>query len=220
MLAASKYLDLNPEAVVADVRGAFVKSNVVPDWVEMDVIHPEKGGTEHEYDEALTKVMRLLLALSQAPFPTHFSDKGKIISPNLLSKDNDLWTLYLDIRAMTNDGSAVKESFEEIFRGKLDVFSLQVHSGVGFVNSDPESRLIKAASFALQKEDIPVQIVEGFGGSDSRYFAGEGSDVFDFGPNGDNLHGANEWVSLSSLTQNAEFFHTLIELLARDKSPV
>ena len=147
-------------------------------------------------------------------------DKGKIISPNLLSKESDLWTLYLDIRAMTNDAEAVKASFQEAILGKLDVFSLTVHAGVGYVESDPSSRLIRAASFALKKMGIPVQLVEGFGGSDSRYFAGEGSDVFDFGPRGDNLHGANEWVSISSLSENAEFFFTLVELLARDKSPV
>ena len=220
MLTASKYLDLNPEAVVADVKGAFVKSNVVPDWIEMDVIHPQKSGTEYEYDIALTNIMRVLLSLSQAPFPTRPSDKGKIISPNLLSKESDLWTLYLDIRAMTNDAEAVKASFQEAILGKLDVFSLTVHAGVGYVESDPSSRLIRAASFALKKMGIPVQLVEGFGGSDSRYFAGEGSDVFDFGPRGDNLHGANEWVSISSLSENAEFFFTLVELLARDKSPV
>ncbi|MGQ4911663.1 MAG: M20/M25/M40 family metallo-hydrolase [Candidatus Thorarchaeota archaeon] len=220
MLAASKYLDLNPEAVVVAVRGAFVKSNVVPDWVEIDVVHPEEGGEEYEYDQALTDIMRSLLAISQVPFPTRPSDKGTIISPNLLSKDSDLWTLYCDIRAMTNDAEAVTQSFQEALRGKIDIFSLQVHPGVGYVESDPDSRLIRAARFALEKEGIPVQLIEGFGGSDSRYFAGQGADLFDFGPRGDNLHGANEWVSLSSLKENAEFFYTLVELLAREKSPV
>jgi succinyl-diaminopimelate desuccinylase len=35
MIAASKYLDLNPQAVVESVNGAFLKGNVVPDWVEI-----------------------------------------------------------------------------------------------------------------------------------------------------------------------------------------
>ncbi|MGY5862568.1 MAG: M20/M25/M40 family metallo-hydrolase, partial [Candidatus Thorarchaeota archaeon] len=60
----------------------------------------------------------------------------------------------------------------------------------------------------------------GSGASDSRYLAGQGADLFDFGPEGDNLHGPNEWVSLASLKQNAAFFHTLLEVLSRDKSPV
>ena len=46
MLAACKYLDLNPEFCVHDIRGAFVKSNVVPDWVELDVIHPSESGED------------------------------------------------------------------------------------------------------------------------------------------------------------------------------
>ena len=220
MLTASKYLDQNPEAVVADVRGGFVKSNVVPGWVEMDVIHPESSGSELSYDENLTDAMRLLLAISQAAFPTKHSDKGKIISPNLLAKEEDLWTIYFDIRGMTNDGESVKKSIEDAVRGHLDLFSLKVVTGVGYVESDPDSRLIKAMRWALEKEGVSYKLIEGFGGSDSRYFAGQGSDLFDFGPEGDNLHGANEWVSLSSIRENAEVFHTLLEVLSRDKSPV
>jgi succinyl-diaminopimelate desuccinylase len=220
MLTASKYLDLNPHTVVSDLRGGFVKSNVVPDQVEMDVVHPDPRGAEYTVDLALTDIMRSLLAISQAAFPTRRSDKGTIISPNLLSKEDDLWTLYCDIRAMTNDGETVQKAIDEAIRGKLDLFSLKVNAGVGYVDSDPDSRLIRAAKWALEKEGIPVTVVEGFGGSDSRYFAGDRADVFDFGPRGDNLHGPNEWVSLSSLSENAEFFHTLVEVLSREKSPV
>ena len=220
MLTASKYLDQNPESVVVDVRGGFVKSNVVPGWVEMDVIHPVSSGSELAYDENLTDAMRVLLAISQAAFPTKHSDKGKIISPNLLSKEEDLWTLYFDIRAMTNDGESVKKSIEDAVRGHLEPFSLKVVNGVGYVESNPDSRLIKAMRWALEKEGVTTKLVEGFGGSDSRYFAGQGADLFDFGPEGDNVHGANEWVSLSSITKNAEVFHTLLDVLSRDKSPI
>lgn len=220
MLAASKYLDLNPDVVVSQIRGAFVKSNVVPDWIELDVVHPDDTATEVVYDATLTRIMQLLLSISQAAFPTKHSDKGKIVSPNLLSKENDLWTLYCDIRAMTNDGDEVKKSIEDAIGDSLDVFSLKVSSGAGYVESDPTSKLIKAMQWALEKEGVPYQIIEGFGGSDSRYFAGQGSDLFDFGPEGDNLHGANEWVSLSSLKKNAEIFHRLLEVLTREKSPI
>ena len=163
MLTASKYLDQNPESVVVDVRGGFVKSNVVPGWVEMDVIHPEASGSDLSYDENLTDAMRLLLAISQAAFPTKHSDKGKIISPNLLSKEDDLWTLYFDIRAMTNDGASVKKSIEDAVRGHLELFSLNVVTGVGYVESDPDSRLIKAMRWALEKEGVTTKLIEGFG---------------------------------------------------------
>ncbi|MFW9975017.1 MAG: M20/M25/M40 family metallo-hydrolase [Candidatus Thorarchaeota archaeon] len=220
MIAASKYLDLNPRAVVQTVRGAFLKGNVVPDWIEMDVIHPETSGTESSYDAALTDLMRALLPLSLTAFPTRPSDKGTNICPNILSKEKDLWTLYVDIRSMTNDGETVKAAFEEMLKGRVELFSLNVHSGVGYVDCDPDSRLIKAAKWALEKEGISYRITEGFGGSDSRYFAGEGADLFDFGPKGDNVHGANEWVSIESLKENANVFHTMIEILTREKSPI
>ena len=220
MLVASKYLDLNPDVVVSQVRGSFVKSNVVPDWVEMDIIHPDSKGSELTYDITLTNIMRQLLAISQAAFPTRYSDKGKIVSPNLLSKEDDLWTLYCDIRAMTNDNEAVKKAIEDAIESKIELFSLRVSSGAGFVESDPDSQLIRAMKWALAKEEVPVRLVEGFGGSDSRYFSGHGSDLFDFGPEGDNLHGANEWVSLSSIQKNAEVFYRLLEVLTREKSPI
>ena len=117
-------------------------------------------------------------------------------------------------------GALVKKSMEDAVRGHLEVFSLKTHAGVGYVQSDPDSRLIKAMRWALEKEGVNYKLIEGFGGSDSRYFSNQGADLFDFGPEGDNLHGANEWVSLSSIRQNAEVFHTLLEVLSRDKSPV
>ena len=220
MIAASKYLDLNPLAVVETVRGAFLKRNVVPDWVEMDIIHPNESGKEFSYDAALTDLMRSILPITRVAFPTEPSDMGTNYCPNDLSKENDLWTLMIDLRSMTNDGEAVKSAFQTSLKGRVDLFSLQVHAGIGYVDCDPDSRLIKAARWALEKEGIPYRIIEGFGASDSRFFAGEGADLFDFGPIGDNVHGANEWVSIESLKQNAKVFHTLIEVLSREKSPV
>ncbi|MHA2057624.1 MAG: M20/M25/M40 family metallo-hydrolase [Candidatus Thorarchaeota archaeon] len=208
MIAASKYLDLNPLAVLETVRGAFLKANVVPDWVEMDLIHPDESGKEFSYDASLTDLMRSLLPMSQIAFPTEPSDMGTNICPNVLSKENDLWTLYVDIRSMTNDGETVKVAFQNSLKERVNLFSLKVHSGIGYVDCDPDSRLVKAARWAHR-------VIEGFGASDSRFLAGEGADLFDFGPRGDNVHGANEWVSIESLKENAEFFHTLIDVLLR-----
>ena len=215
MIAASKYLDLHPLSVVENIRGAFLKRNVVPDWVEMDIIHPDDSGSEFSYDLALTNLMRSLLPATRVSFQTAPADMGNNICPNILSKENDLWTLMIDLRSMTNDDEAVKDAFQDALKNRVDLFSLQVYPGIGYVNCDPNSHLIKAARWSLEKEGIPYRILEGFGASDSRFFAGEGADLFDFGPLGDNVHGANEWVSIQSLQQNAEFFHTLIDVLIR-----
>ncbi|MFX1560843.1 MAG: M20/M25/M40 family metallo-hydrolase [Promethearchaeota archaeon] len=215
MIAASKYLDLNSQAVVQSVQGPFLKSNIVPDFVEMEVIHPDPTGAQFTYDANLTDLMRSILAMSQTKFPTAPSDKGTNICPNILSKEGDLWRLYVDVRAMTNDGEAVDAAFQDSLKGRVDYFSLKVHTGLGYVNCDPDSQLIRAFRWALEKEGIPFRVVEGFGGSDSRYFAPEGVELFDFGPRGDNVHGANEWVSIESLKENANAFHTLIDVLLR-----
>ncbi|MHA2146954.1 MAG: M20/M25/M40 family metallo-hydrolase [Candidatus Thorarchaeota archaeon] len=220
LIAASKYLDLNSQVVVQDVRGPFLKSNVVPDYVELDVIHPDPKGAEFSYDANLTDLMQSILALSMTKFHTEPSDKGTNICPNILSREGDLWRLYVDVRAMTNDGEAVDAAFQDSLKGRVDYFSLKVHTGIGYVDCDPDSRLIRAFRWALEKEGIPYRIVEGFGGSDSRYFAPEGVDLFDFGPRGDNVHGANEWVSIESLKENAEVFHTLIDVLVRKSDSI
>ena len=221
MLAASKYIDLHPGVVVSEIRGPFLKTNVVPDWVELDLVIPDDSVREElKYDATLTGFMQLLLSISQASFPTKPSDKGTMIWPNILRLDSDLWTLVCDVRAMTNDDEAVHQAFEAAIDGRLDLFTLKVHPGIGYVDVDPASRLIRAAEWALQKEGIKYKVTEGFGASDSRYFAGERTELFDFGPRGDNLHGSNEWVSLSSLEENANFFYTLLEVLSREKSPV
>jgi succinyl-diaminopimelate desuccinylase len=215
MLAACKYLDLHPKDLVRDVNGAFVKSNVIPDWVELDIIHPDESGENIQYDKSLTDLMCSLFAITRIPFNTMPSDIGTIISPNLLYKEDDVWTLYCDIRAMTNDGTSVQKAFQTALKGKIDIFSLTVNGGIGCVHVNADSKLIQTAKRALEREGISSKIIEGFGASDSRYFAGDGVQLFDFGPCGDNLHGPNEWVSLSSLEENANFFCTLVQMLCK-----
>jgi acetylornithine deacetylase/succinyl-diaminopimelate desuccinylase-like protein len=217
MLAASKYLDLNPQAVVCGIRGAFLKTNVVPDWVELDIVHPATSASEVQYDKALTGLIRSLLPMSNAQFPTKYSDMGAFVSPNMASLENDLWTVYCDVRAMTNDKEAVRTAFEMSLKGKVDVYSLEVASGKGFVDANVESKLIRAATWSLEKEGIKYTIGEGYGASDSRYFSDAKAGLFDFGPRGDNMHGSNEWVSLSSIEENAAFYQTLLEVLSREK---
>ncbi|TXT57597.1 MAG: Succinyl-diaminopimelate desuccinylase [Candidatus Thorarchaeota archaeon] len=219
MLAASKYLDLQGYSKVSAIRGGFVKSNVIPDWVELDIIHPDSKGEDLEYDATLTGLVHSLLSITAAPYHTEHSDLGTIVSPNLVELDDDTWSFYLDIRAMTNDGDAVQAAFEKALQGKVENASVKVHAGIGYVDSPPDSELIQAAEWALRKENIRYKLIEGYGASDSRYFAGHGADVFDFGPRGGNLHGPNEWVSLESIQENARFFYTLAEGLSREDSP-
>lgn len=210
MLAASKYLDLNPHTVVRDIRGSFVKSNVVPDWVELDVVHEDSGGTECQYDAGLTGLMRSLLPVSHVNFPTQHSDRGTTISPNVMRYENGLWDLYFDVRAMTDDGEPLREAVARALELYVVPESLTVSAGAGCVCSDPNSPLIRAARQAAEAEGIRYSLVEGYGASDSRYFHRH-AQVFDFGPVGGNIHGPNEWVSLRSVEENGRMFQRLIE---------
>jgi len=105
-----------------------------------------------------------------------------------------------------------------LLEGWSDLESLEVHAGAGYVDNDPNSSLIAAARRALKDLGLPVRLREGFGASDSRHFAGTGASIFDFGVEGDNLHGPNEWVSISSIGKTAEFFHHLIQVLSGGRS--
>lgn len=219
MLAASKYLSMHQHALVSGLRGGFVKSNVIPQWVELDVVHTDEPGEEVECDRSLTSLLRSLLTLAHASFPTKHSDLGTFVSPNLLSLDSNLWTLYCDVRAMTDDRDAVRSAFETALRDKVELYSLQVEPGSGYVDSKVDSRLIRSAIWALRKEGIDYLVGEGYGASDSRYFTDPAVQVFDFGPRGDNVHGPNEWVSLTSIEQNAAFFRTLLDVLSSEGPP-
>ena len=109
----------------------------------------------------------------------------------------------------------MERAIQRALEGRVNLFSLRVSPGIGYVDTDSNSRLIRAARWALEKEQMPYRVIEGYGASDSRFFAGEECDLFDFGPRGGNTHGPNEWVSISSIKENADFYHTLIDVLLR-----
>ncbi len=212
-LAASRYLLLNPEVLVKDVRGSFLKTNIVPEWVELDLVFPD-GDDEITYDLSLTKMVRALLTISNISFDAKPSRIGTVIWPNLLSLEDDTWTLVCDIRAMTNDKISVKRAFEMNLADILGNVEVSVVSGAGFVNVDVNSHLIRAAMNALERLSMNVVLTEGSGASDSRYFA-DSAELFDFGPIGLNLHGPNENVSLSSIIKNGEFYYELLRELVK-----
>ncbi len=205
-LAASKYLLLHPETVVRDVRGAFLKGNIVPEWVELDVVHPD-GKEDIEYDAALTGLVRALLTISNVSFDAGPSRIGTVIWPNLFDRADEHWLIGCDIRTMTNDADAIRAAFQKSLEGVITP-EIRIVSGGGYVNVDVDSQLIRAALRAMKDLPMRAELIEGAGASDSRYFA-RSAQVFDFGPIGANLHGPNEHVSLSSIEENAEFYYRL-----------
>jgi succinyl-diaminopimelate desuccinylase len=111
---------------------------------------------------------------------------------------------------MTNDGASVTSALKLVLGNRVTSGSVQVDSGAGYVDSDVRSKLIRTACWAMKQEGLRCQLIEGFGASDSRFFS-DVFQVFDIGPVGDNLHGSNEWVSLSSIGKNSDFFLRLLK---------
>jgi len=58
-----------------------------------------------------------------------------------------------------------------------------------------------------------VEIGKEHGGTDARYFGERNIPAFLYGPEGGNLHGANEWVSVSSLQKHIDLYTTLFSRL-------
>ncbi|MFW9923717.1 MAG: M20/M25/M40 family metallo-hydrolase, partial [Candidatus Thorarchaeota archaeon] len=201
MLRASREVYFNNWKVV-NCKGKFLKSNVVPDEITITVISPseEDSTQEYNYDEGLTAIFQNLVFLIRTQFPTDFSTFGITIGPNVLTEQDNLWEITLDIRAMTQDYEkvehALREMSDELFGENQ--YQLSFKAGQGSVNTAKDSPIIKIALEQSKKFGFPAKVVEMGGASDARYFSRVGIPTFDFGPIGGGVHARNEWVDLDS----------------------
>jgi len=216
MLRASREVSFNTWKV-AKVEGRFIKGNVVPDEVTLEVVISDNAGSETTYDEHLTKLFENLRFLVRTQFPTEFSTYGITIGPNMLLEKDDHWELRLDIRAMTQDyvtvEQALREMCDELFGAKG--YNLTFKSGQGKVNTPKDSMLIKTALEVSRKFDFPAKVVEKGGASDARYFSREGIPTFDFGPIGGGVHAKNEWLDLDSFVAVTNFYFEMVKNLLK-----
>jgi len=75
----------------------------------------------------------------------------------------------------------------------------------------PMVQLVKKIAEEVTGEE--VQFEREHGGTDARYFGSSGIPSFLYGPVGEGLHGADEWVSLRSLVEQYEISRRLIQEL-------
>ncbi len=73
----------------------------------------------------------------------------------------------------------------------------------------PMVQLVKRIAEDVTGEE--VKIGREHGATDARYFGAAGIPAFLYGPKGGDLHGSQEWVSLSSLLQHYEFSKRLLQ---------
>ena len=216
MILASREVTFNAWKVAA-ISGKFIKGNVVPDEITLDVITEDEDGKELEYDEGLTALFENLRFLVRTKFPTGFSTYGTTIGPNVLFDKDNHWELGLDIRAMTQEydqvETALKEMCDELF-GK-EQYELSFKPGQGMVNTPKDALIMQVALEQSKKYGFPEKIVEMGGASDARYFSREGIPTFDFGPIGGGVHARNEWLNLDSFYKVTNYYLDVVKSMIK-----
>lgn len=207
---------------VSKISGAFVKSNVLPEYVEAEVVKETDESKEvHEVDKNLTKLIKTLLPLTRILImPEYPSMYGVTATPNVYRFSGDKHIIEIDVRApVKKEGyKNLREYISMILEEYLPEASYTIHSGVGYLDTPKSSRIVKKAIKVLKELGLKPEVVERAGASDSRYFSPFGVEAIDFGPVGGNAHGPDEYVEIWSLEPLAKFYKKLVqELLTPDE---
>ncbi len=199
LIAASVFVRERRVRVV-ELRGRFLKSNVVPSEIELLYVEPGDAG-EVEYDETLTKLLYAVMPLCRACIPAErFREYGTSITPNSYRIESGKHVLELDIRAMVRDPGIVKATLGEVLADLgIDATLKVLDGGGGYLYTPPTSPVVEALSRALQEAGEEPVLAEGAGATDSRFFTVLGTEAVDFGPRGGGMHGVDEYVELDSL---------------------
>ncbi|MEM2538011.1 MAG: M20/M25/M40 family metallo-hydrolase [Candidatus Methanomethylicia archaeon] len=209
LIAASYYLRLNPNLYVIGIKGDFSKSNVIPGWVELELVNPDVHGERVIVDEGLTKLLRAVIPLVRTPLkPELYSDFGVSITPNYYLYSGGVHYLNFDIRAMTTDLGFLHPLRETLLRN-VPGAECEFSGGIGYLYTDENEDIVRFALEVLDGLGVKSGVVEACGASDSRFFAPIGVKCIDFGPVGGNIHGPNEYLEVSSLYKTVDFYERL-----------
>ncbi|MCG2879988.1 MAG: M20/M25/M40 family metallo-hydrolase [Vulcanisaeta sp.] len=215
LLALSQYLWVN-NAYLVSLRGFFVKENVTSTWVEAEVVKPCRECPVQEVDVGLTNAVKALLPLSRvSPRVKAQSIYGVTATPNVYRLAGGFHEFVINVRAMTDDPSAIREAMIEAVQDYFQDVEVDVRAegGVGYLNTPRNSKLVTTAMEVLRKLGVEPIVMEMAGASDSKYFSPLGIEAIDFGPIGENAHGPNESVDIKSLELTARFYGRLIKEL-------
>ena len=215
LLALSQYLWVN-NAYLVSLRGFFVKENVTSTWVEADIVKPCRECPVQEVDVGLTNAVKALLPLSRvSPKVKAQSIYGVTATPNVYRFAGGFHEFVINVRAMTDDPSAIREAMIEAIQDYFQDLEVDVKAegGVGYLNTPRNSKLVTTAMEVLRKLGVEPIVMEMAGASDSKYFSPLGIETIDFGPIGENAHGPNESVNIKSLELTARFYGRLIKEL-------
>ncbi len=202
---------------VSGVWGEWVKGNVLPASVVVEVVEPCGGCGRAVWDEGLTAAVGSLIPLTRPPLRVELvSEYGVTATPNVYRVEGGWHVFDIDLRAMTMDRGAVEEALarvlEEVMPRGLG-WELEVSGGQGYLYTPRSAPLVELALRVNRGLGLSGEPMEAAGASDSRYFSPHGSQAIDYGPLGGGVHGPDEYVELDALGKAVEFYRRVAEAL-------
>lgn len=217
LIAASTYVREN-NVCVRSIKGVFIKSNVVPPKATVEYVDEDPHGREIVCDEGLTYLLKALLPLTRMPIPEEKpSDYGVNITPNMYLFDRGKHVIQLDVRVMSNSVESIVRELERI-KEIYPLIEYDVRGGQGgYLYTSLDSILVKTFFKTLESFGVKPEAIEGAGASDSRYFTPHGVEAVDFGPQGGNIHGDNEYVLLDSLKILPDIYYSIVKTICNSR---
>ena len=220
-ISLSKFLHLNRNLKVHSINGSWVKGNVIPNQISIELIEPnEESNDVIEYDENLTQILTALRSIILLHVSTKiFSEFGITVNPNLISyTETNGTTVYFDVRLFLS--SEEKELLIESFRDQLgslkSIATISCPGTSGYFYTEKASPLVRVAENVLYTYGLVSDSCEQEGASDSRYT--NGIPVIDLGPVGGNIHGSNEFINLKSLEMFSNVYKEIIQRLITEEN--
>ncbi|MFX0205439.1 MAG: M20/M25/M40 family metallo-hydrolase [Candidatus Hodarchaeota archaeon] len=217
VVALSKLFHLHRDWVVKEIEGAWIKGNVIPDYVEASIVQGTNGSEARKiaYDENLTSILRKIRSIVLIDLPTEIlSEFGISVNPNIISYSVTEGTeIYFDVRAFlsTNKINLLCDAFRQRLGTLANEAEVTCPGSSGYFHTSIEDPLVTTASKVLEMYSLPSEACEQEGASDARYASG--IPVIDLGPKGGNIHGSNEFIDIASMKQFALIYEEIVTRL-------
>ncbi|OLS16515.1 MAG: Succinyl-diaminopimelate desuccinylase [Candidatus Heimdallarchaeota archaeon LC_3] len=221
---ASKYLDKNNEYILSITGKEFLKTNIIPKEVVLELVVPNnnnikdpKNSLEYEIEDSLTEIMKMLHILPSIPLPQGKTSLGTNITVNIINLFEERIEMLIDLRSMlkSTDKELLEDSFRSLFSSIRFEPKVEIQSFAGPIITPEDSLLVRSAKKAWKSvtgKDITT--AERGGATDARFFSHLGIECIDIGPIGFNVHSTNETVVLESLKRLSNFFPELVKTLS------
>lgn len=219
-----------------DVPVALTPDTGSYDWI----VYAHKGGVKarltaegHAGHAAMpwttdNPIWRLAEAITSLKKDFHGKEENNwtlTVTPTILSGGEvvnqvpDRVSCDLDIRFPPDECATVEEVLERL--NPLLPPKCHITTGIPRVplNTDPDHPMIKRVrNIATEVYGKDVGLGREPGATDARYFSNRGIPAFLYGPYGEELHGANEWVSLDSINKHYEVMLALLRQLCDEEA--